>query len=101
MSDHLIHLTSIDDGGAYFDMTCEHESGAWPGTDEDGILLDVEGCWLMSHWENIGCEMFRYVKPGDPHEWPRNPAFPMPVTTHPDDVWAEPTLIFDNQEEHR
>ena len=90
MSDHLLHLTEIDCGSAYFKLTCEHpdpspEHPAWAcmphpeSPDYDEATADVpfwdEGCWLMSWWDAVGDELVT-IKASD---MPPAASWPLPV----------------------
>ena len=104
--DHLLHLTEIDCGAAYFKLTCEHpdpspEHPQWacrrppeaPDTDDDNIdepLWD-EGCWLMSWWDAMGDELVTIKR----DDMPTTSRWPLPVK--PSSDWTDDggSIVFD------
>ena len=61
MSDHLLHLDSVDEGGGYFRLECIHpKTPRWFGGGEDGGDPEnlSDQCNLLSWWNNVGMELF-------------------------------------------
>ena len=66
MSDHLLHLDSVDESGGNFRLECRHEKNdRWFGDGEDGTDLDSlsNECNLLSWWNNVGMELFASEQP--------------------------------------
>jgi hypothetical protein len=78
---HLLYLDSVDDWGAGWKLTCEHDtSPQWHQTTSEGVTRVSEQCWLQSWWSEVGPELLKLDFAKD-----AQPEFPLAVK--PSDDW--------------